>query len=45
MNTSPTDTGAMALRALCWSVCIAGVAASAIYLSFAAWLLLTMAGA
>jgi hypothetical protein len=44
MNTSPTDSTTMALRAICWCVCIAGVAASAIYLTVAAWLILTMLG-
>ena len=47
MRTSPTpiDGRIVALKAIGWCLGIAGVAATAIYLSVTAWLVLTLAGA
>lgn len=44
MNTSPTDSWTIALRVISWCLGIAGVAATATYLTITAWLLLTLVG-
>ncbi|HYJ70530.1 MAG TPA: hypothetical protein VEX15_22990 [Nocardioidaceae bacterium] len=43
MNTSPIDGRMRALRAFGWCLGIAGVTATATYLTVTAWLVLTLA--
>jgi hypothetical protein len=45
MNAPPIDGRLVALRATAWCLGVAGVAATATYLTITAWLLLTPAGA